>query len=118
MNNTGTAHHTDVIVLPACLTTRAIQFYHDQLAHPGRLRTIATLQLAYWWPGLATEVADYVFQLSILQSPQTQSRSRPSPNSNAGNTWPSFEIAHMDLTAQALPETQSGNKYILAVRIS
>jgi hypothetical protein len=64
MNNTGTAHHTDVIVLPACLTTRAIQFYHDQLAHPGRLRTIATLQLAYWWPGLATEAT--CFQLSIL----------------------------------------------------
>jgi hypothetical protein len=116
MNNTGTAHHTDVIVLPACLTTRAIQFYHDQLAHPGRLRTIATLQLAYWWPGLATEVADYVSSCQFCNLHKHNRGQAKVPIQMPAIPGLPFEIAHMDLTAQALPETQSGNKYILAVK--
>ena len=50
----------DKIVIPAKLQTRAIQWYHHWLQHPGHTRLEETLRAVMTWPGMRDQVRKYV----------------------------------------------------------
>jgi transposase InsO family protein len=48
------------LVLPRALRKLAIEGIHDNLGHPGRDRTLALARERFWWPGMSTQVEDWV----------------------------------------------------------
>ena len=44
------------IVVPLSLRKQIIQFYHEELCHPGFTRTLQTISNNFWWPSLRADV--------------------------------------------------------------
>ena len=115
----GTCRASDKVVLPVQLRRTAVTFYHDQQGHPGRIRTIMTLQQLYWWPRLAQDVTDYVHSCSYCNTHKGYNQAAQVPiHQNANLPTHPFSVVHMDLTGASLPTTKRGNKYILVVKDS
>jgi len=55
------------IVLPATLQKRIVQWYHDQLCHPGEKRTENTIRQHFTFKGLSQMVKDLVSKCPICQ---------------------------------------------------
>ena len=47
------------VVLPLSLREPLMRFLHDENAHPGATRLLASCQLKYWWRGQTTYVNEY-----------------------------------------------------------
>jgi len=48
----------DKIVMPKTLQRRCVEWYHDNLCHPGETRTEATIRQHFYWPKLRNHVVD------------------------------------------------------------
>jgi len=57
----------DKIVIPKTLQQRVIQWYHDQLCHPGVTRTENTIRQHFTWKNLSQHVKDFCKQCPICQ---------------------------------------------------
>jgi hypothetical protein len=61
-----TVHGTEVILfhgkiyIPKPLRKQVLQWYHEMLQHPGATRTERTIRQHMTWPGLSTDVEEYV----------------------------------------------------------
>ena len=50
--------HNDRIVVPTSLRRRLVNWYHNQLCHPGETRTEQTIRQHFTWPKLTKEVSN------------------------------------------------------------
>ncbi|MGH3055234.1 MAG: RNase H-like domain-containing protein, partial [Gaiellaceae bacterium] len=54
------AHRKSKIIIPTKLLTPIIEWYHNNLCHPGMTRTLSTLTQHFWAPDLRTTIDNYV----------------------------------------------------------
>jgi hypothetical protein len=107
---------TDVVVLPIHLRHQLLQFYHDQTGHPGSHRTKETIKLRYWWPGMTTDVHDYVNTCNWCQMRKVDQHPGTLPIMAYPAPHHPFEIIHIDLTGEGLPCTKRGMRYIFVIK--
>ena len=43
-----------------CLRPREIEFYHEELFHPGMNRTLETIRNNFFWPSMKSDVEHFV----------------------------------------------------------
>ena len=106
------------IVLPTGLRNQLIGFYHDEAGHPGRDRTILTIQQMYWWKGLREDVETYIASCNYCQLQKPNNHATKAPLQQSPTPTFPFEIVHIDLTGDKLPKTRRGNKLILVLKCS
>jgi transposase InsO family protein len=59
--------NSERMIIPEGLQGRIIQFYHDNLKHPGVTRTLQTIQQFMVWPNMQASIEKYVNQCDICQ---------------------------------------------------
>jgi RNase H-like domain found in reverse transcriptase/Reverse transcriptase (RNA-dependent DNA polymerase)/Integrase zinc binding domain len=60
-------HYKDRIVVPSSLQPRIIQWYHDNLCHPGSLRTYKSIQAHFHWKTLSPDVKAFCTKCTVCQ---------------------------------------------------
>jgi len=108
----------DRVVLPMSLRRHLYMYYHDEVGHPGRDRTVSSIQQFYWWSGLRTDVETYVNSCTFCSTHKPNHHSGPIPIQEYPTPTYPFQITHLDLTGDGLPRTKSGNKLILVFKCS
>ena len=108
----------DRVVLPMSLRRHLYMYYHDEVGHPGRDRTVSSIQQFYWWSGLRTDVETYVNSCTFCSTHKPNHHSGPIPIQEYPTPTYPFQITHLDLTGDGLPRTKSGNKLILVLKCS
>ncbi len=103
------------IVVPSRLRNRVCHMaHHHKLAgHPGHTQMLATLQLTYYWPEMASDIMD-----TVRTCPHcAKNRLRMLKHSKPMKLFPTlqpFEQGALDLLGP-LPKTPRGNQHILAM---
>jgi Integrase zinc binding domain len=59
--------HNNKIVVPTSLQKRLIQWYHNNLLHPGIRRTIKTIQQNFWWQNMTKHIEDFILKCPTCQ---------------------------------------------------
>ena len=108
----------DRVLLPLQLRQQLIQFYHDQVGHPGITRTLATIKRQSWWPGMRDNIETYIQSCQWCAKRKVHHRVAHIPIAQYPAPRHAFEICHLDLTGQGLPATARGNRYILVFKCS
>ena len=109
-------HNSDTVALPVHLRHQVLQFYHDQVGHPGTQRTKTTIKLRYWWAGMTQDINDYVGTCHWCQQRKVDQHPGVIPVMTYPAPLHPFEMIHWDLTGEGLPVTKRGNRYILVVK--
>ncbi|DAZ96416.1 TPA: hypothetical protein N0F65_012497 [Lagenidium giganteum] len=52
--------HDRRVVVPKALRLPAMKYFHSSLLHPGMTRMYQTMRTSMWWPGMKTDVEEYV----------------------------------------------------------
>lgn len=106
------AYQPHRVAVPLSLRTKLIQEYHDSslAGHLGIPKTLDSLQLKYYWPGMAESVREYV-----KSCPKCQTRKDPNPKPRHPlqpiPIEAPFHTIAMDITE--LPMSYNGNRYLL-----
>lgn len=104
-------------VLPQSLSHLCIRMHHDQLGHPGRVRTANTINLRYYWPAMHGDVKTYVQACHYCSCRKADNKSAIPPIQKYDHSPHPFYRTHMDLTGP-FQETKAGNKYVLIFKDS
>ena len=101
------------LVVPSVLKTLLLTEFHgvSSSCHFGYKRTYATLRLKYFWPGMLSDVRNWVLSCTKCNTKKpavrpTRAPLQPLPPTMFGERWA------MDLTL--MPRSTRGNRYILA----
>ncbi|XP_075926286.1 uncharacterized protein LOC142929264 [Petromyzon marinus] len=99
------------LVVPSALRGKAVWAAHERLLHLGTHKTLAVLQLDFFWPGMARDVDD-------LLGACTQCAQRKPPAKGACPPLQSITVSRVnELVALDIlgpfPATPRGNKYLL-----
>lgn len=101
------------LIVPHKLRAEILHGLHEQVGHLGVRRTSGRLRQKYYWVGYQQDVSDW-----CRSCPQCQARRRPRPFPRAplqpSATGDRFQRVAMDILGP-LPESHSGNKYILVI---
>ena len=100
------------VVCPPSIRKTVIWETHG-LAHAGMNRTVARLQLAWYWPGMVAEVRRLLRTCEVCQMAKPGGNKPPSSRQRlyAGRPWQKVAI---DLVGP-MPKTQRGNQWILVL---
>ena len=79
-------------------------------------RTKATIKLRYWWPGMSSDILDYVSTCHWCQMRKVDQQPGHLPILAYPAPLHPFEMIHIDLPGEGLPTTKRGNKFILVVK--
>ena len=96
-----------IVVPPGALKKELLHLHHDCSGHPGKGRTLWTLQQGYYWPNMHKEILQYCASCALCQASNAASRrpagfSQPHDIPTApGHSW--------SVDFLALPETRKGN---------
>jgi hypothetical protein len=104
----------DPVVLPLALREQALRFVHDAFGHPGSSRLKVSIQLKYWWKGLAKSVIDHCTACQHCKLRKSSHRVIKPPLQHYPPVTRPFQRAHMDCIR--LPETYFKYNYILVVK--
>jgi len=104
-------------VVPQALTLNVMELYHDSRGHPGAERTVDTIRLTYWWPGLVVNVDEHVKSCKACARRKANNRNPAAPIQEYESPDMPWQRVHVDLTGP-LTETKKGNKYIMIVKDS
>ena len=102
------------LVVPKCLRQDLLYAYHDSPAggcHLGFQRVYQTLRTKYYWKGMYEYAYNYIMSCQTCQEMKRDTNKRNVPLKPL-NIEPIFAKWHLDYLG-GLPETESGNKYIL-----
>ena len=105
---------THPVVLPLVLRGPLMRFLHDENAHPGASRLLASCQLKYWWRGMTTYVNEYASQCQHCKRRNLSHKVASPPIQRYPGVSRPFQRCHMDLIE--LPTTPSKFRYILVVK--
>jgi hypothetical protein len=108
----------DRVILPTQLRDQLLQFYHDQVGHPGITGSLATIRRQYWWPGLRDNVETYIQSCQWCAKRKIHHRTTHVPIAQYPAPRHAFDICHLDLTAQGFPVTARGHRFILVFKCS
>ena len=99
-------------VCPPGLRRTMVWQTHD-MAHSGAGRTLSRLQLAWYWPGMTTEVRQVVRTCEVCQAAKSGGTHPAGSRQRlfAGRPWQKVAV---DLVGP-MPETSRGNKWILVL---
>ncbi|CAG2224639.1 unnamed protein product [Mytilus edulis] len=102
-------------IIPLSERKKVLQFSHDDKcsAHLGIHKTLAKIRQSYYWPGLQNDVRTYVNGCDKCAKRKSPQKSKRAPMALVEANGPMERIA-TDILGE-LPETESGNKYILVV---
>ena len=103
------------IIVPYSERRRILEYCHDQKfsAHLGIHKTLAKVRQRYYWPGLQSDVRSYVTGCGQCNKRKRPQKTKRAPMQLYETSCPMDRIA-TDILGE-LPETESGNKYILVV---
>jgi hypothetical protein len=102
------------VVLPLALREPLMRFLHDENAHPGSTRLLASCKLKYWWRGLTTYVNEYASKCQHCKKRNLSHKVAVPPLQRYPGVSRPFQRCHMDLIE--LPLTPSKYRYILVVK--
>ena len=60
--------YSDRIVVPKVLQAKILEWYHHLLVHPGRDRTLKSIQQHFYWKGMSKDVEKYCKKCPICQT--------------------------------------------------
>ncbi|CAG2228441.1 unnamed protein product [Mytilus edulis] len=102
-------------IIPLSERKKVLQFSHDDKcsAHLGIHKTLAKIRQSYYWPGLQNDVRTYINGCDKCAKRKSPQKSKRAPMALVEANGPMERIA-TDILGE-LPETESGNKYILVV---
>ena len=101
------------VVIPATLKHTVLQQLHNQSGHLGSRKTLEKIKERYYWPGYETDTAIWVKECQRCQQRNPPQLSQQAPLESIVSTYP-FEKLSWDIMGP-LPQTSSGNKYIVVV---
>jgi len=102
------------VLLPLSLREPLMRFIHDENAHPGSTRLLASCQIKYWWRGMTTYVNEYASKCQHCKKRNLSHKvSLPPLQKYPGVSRP-FQRCHIDLIE--LPLTPSKYRYTLVVK--
>ncbi|CAG2219390.1 unnamed protein product [Mytilus edulis] len=101
--------------IPLSERKKVLQFSHDDKcsAHLGIHKTLAKIRQSYYWPGLQNDVRTYINGCDKCAKRKSPQKFKRATMALVGANGPMERIATYILGE--LPETESGNKYILVV---
>jgi hypothetical protein len=101
-----------LIVVPQLLRRTLVKDWHNQ-GHLGVTATVARLQERFYWPGLGTDVSNWIGDCSTCnrRKPWTEEPKPPLRSNLATGPW---ECCAMDIVGP-LPLTRHGNRFILTM---
>jgi len=108
----------DRVALPMQLRRAVVAHYHDDLAHPGRTRTIDTVRRNYWWPGFREDIETYVNSCQYCNHRKANRQNTQVPIQEYPAPAHAFDIVHLDLTGASFPKSRRGNEYVLVLKCS
>ena len=99
-------------VCPPALRRTMVWQTHN-LAHSGAGRTLSRLQLAWYWPGMTTEVRQVIRTCEVCQAAKNGGKQSTGSRQRlfAGRPWQKVAV---DLVGP-MPETSRGHKWILVL---
>ena len=100
------------LVIPTFMISQVLERCHDQPTggHFGFWKTLAKARQSYFWPGMSGDVKAWCHSCQSCQQIKTH-RSPPAPLQQCPVGAP-FDRMGVDILGR-LPETKSGNKYVL-----
>ncbi|PNH01078.1 Retrovirus-related Pol polyprotein from transposon [Tetrabaena socialis] len=98
-------------VPPPAERRQLIESAHARNGHFGRRRTCAILQLAFWWHGMARDVAAVVSECKVCDRANTSGNVRPEALNPLPGLGPFYRWG-VDL-AGPLPPTARGHRYVM-----
>lgn len=101
------------LLVPASLRKRVLEETHDGLCggHQGEEKTFQKLKLSHYWPGYFNSVRDWCRTCTACASRKTPAPKNRAPLQSIVVGSP-MQMVAVDILGP-LPQTQSGNKYIL-----
>ncbi|XP_078467221.1 uncharacterized protein LOC144730345 isoform X1 [Lampetra planeri] len=103
--------HRHRLVVPSGLRGRVVWAAHERLLHLGTQKTLALLQLDFFWPGMTRDVADL-----LASCPRCAQRKPParesSPPLQSIRVSRVNELVALDILGP-FPATPRGNRYLL-----
>ena len=100
------------VVCPTAIRRTTIWQAHS-MAHSGMNRTLSRIQLAWYWPGMTTEVRGVVRSCEVCQAAKSGGNHPPEGRQRLFVDRPWQKVA-VDLVGP-MPETNRGNRWILVL---
>jgi RNase H-like domain found in reverse transcriptase/Integrase zinc binding domain/Chromo (CHRromatin Organisation MOdifier) domain/Integrase core domain/Reverse transcriptase (RNA-dependent DNA polymerase) len=102
------------LVVPISARRDLLRLKHDSVmgGHLGAPKTLELLKPRYWWPRMGEDIREYVQSCPDCQ--RVKGNWKVPGDLSPGPITAPFEHIHIDLMGP-LPETVSGNKYIMSV---
>ena len=103
------------IILPKCLKNMVLESLHDSefSGHFGTKRTLARVQIRYYWPGYSKDIEEWCKSCLVCQERKNPPSKNISPLTNIDTGTGPFEQIALDILK--LPVTERGNEYILLI---
>ena len=98
------------LVVPKAHRSRALAGCHDDVGHPGKMRTISLLRERFFWPGMQTEATQYVLKCTRCLRRKTPSQVAPLQPIHV--TQP-LELVHMDYLSLELSKGNIENVLVI-----
>ena len=103
------------VVLPKCLQSMVMESLHDSpfAGHFGVKRTLARVQLRYYWPGYLKDVEDWCKSCVVCQQRKGPQSKNVAPLTSIHTGEGPFEQIALDILK--LPLTERGNQYLVVI---
>ena len=106
--------YKEMVLIPFSRVNDTLTWFHCfNQHHPGRDRMLALMKTRVWWPGMATDVRQFVKTCHECQLGKAGQRTRAGFLQIFPATLP-FQVVHIDIVG-ALPPTPFGNVYLLTM---
>jgi transposase InsO family protein len=106
----------DQIIVPKKNRAACLYLLHDQLGHPGRERTLKTMQEHYQWIGIAEDVKFYTHNCRFCKLRKVDNFRAKVPIQEYNMMGLPFDRVHADLAGPFLPTEEGKNTYILIIK--
>ena len=101
--------YSEKIAIPRSLRKHVVQWYHDNLCHPGQFRTEATIRQHFHWPTLREDVRKYCSTCDVCQRTKKNKKKYGLLPEKAAETDP-WEVLCVDLIGPYTIKQPNGNK--------
>ena len=102
----------DKIVIPQSLTKRTTMWYHEQLCHPGELRTLHSIKQHFYWSNMDRDVRDACKKCPTCQQFKTSDKKYGHLPEKKAEAHP-WEILSVDLIGPYKIQQRKGKDKIL-----
>ena len=101
--------YSEKIAVPRTLQRKVIEWYHDNLCHPGHTRTEATIRQHFHWPTLREDVRKYCATCDVCQRTKKNKKKYGTLPEKVAETDP-WEVLCVDLIGPYTIKQPNGNE--------